>query len=376
MPGISPVPYHTSFEVVRKDEVEAIRTLQNAFAGTVNEVAESKGHAYRAVHAKGQALLRGSLEVLDGLDVLFAQGLFARSGSYEVLLRWSSPPVEPLPDGISTPRAVALKVLDVPGERLDPSRPSRSQDFLMVNASAFALPDPQSLLPATALLAASTRRFETGKKAFSAVMRTVEGAIEALGGMSVKLKGIGGEPQRHPLGETYYTQTPFLYGPYMAKFALAPVSPALLALAGAPLDNGDDAQRAALAAHFAQEGGEWELRVQLCTDLDAMPIEDAAVEWPEALSPYVAVARLKVGPQRSWDAAASPRFEDGLAFDPWNCVAAHRPLGAINRARREVMAVSREVRSNLNRCPIHEPAAARSAGHDQPQAQSHEDRTG
>ncbi|MFC0254530.1 catalase family protein [Massilia consociata] len=355
--AISPIPYQPGHETVRKDEAEAIRTLQHAFAGMANDVAEAKGHAYRAVHAKGHAILRGTLTVLDGLPAHYAQGVFARAGSYPVLLRWSSPPAEKLSDAVSTPRAVAFKVLGVPGERLDPARPGQSQDFLMVNAPAFALPDPQRLLPATSLLAASTERFEAGKKLASAVLRTVEGAVEALGGMSVKLKGIGGEPQRHPLGETYFTQTPFLYGQYMAKFSLAPVSASLLALRGAPLDNGDDAQRDALRAHFAEQGGEWELRVQLCTDLEKMPVEDASVAWPEELSPYVAVARLRVDPQPSWDPVASPKLEDETAFDPWNCVAAHRPLGAINRARREVMAVSREVRTGFNRCPIHEPAS-------------------
>jgi hypothetical protein len=357
MTSISPIAYQPAFEVVRKDEVEAIRTLQNLFAASSNKVAEANGHACRAVHAKGHALLRGRLTVLPDLPASLAQGLFAQPGSYDALLRWSSPPADALPDGFSTPRAVAVKLIDVPGERLDTTRPSRSQDFLMVNAPAFALPDPQSLLlPAGPLLAASHGGFETAKKLASSMLRKAERALEARGGMSVKLKGIGGEPQHHPLGETYFTQTPFLYGPTMAKFSLAPVAASLLALTGAPLDNGDDAQREALRAYFAGEGGEWELRVQLCTDLAKMPIEDASVEWPQELSPYVAVARLRVEPQQSWDPVASPTMEDGIAFDPWNCVAAHRPLGAINRARREVMATSRDVRASFNRCPIHEPS--------------------
>lgn len=355
MSSISPIDYEPGVEIVRKDEVEAIRTLQNAFATSTYRLAEARGHACRAVHAKGHALLRGSLTILDGLPAQYAQGLFAQAGRYAVLLRWSSPPAGQLPDSVSTPRAVALKVQDVPGERLDATRPGRSQDFLLVNAPAFALPDPQSLLPATALLPASAEGLEAGKKAFSAVLRGVEGAIEALGGMSVKIKGVGGEPQHHPLGETYFSQTPFLYGRHMAKFALAPVSGSLLALYGAPLGNEDDAQREALQAFFAGQCGEWELRVQLCTDLEKMPIEDASREWPQELSPYVAVARLTVAPQDSWDPVASPKLEDETAFDPWNCVAAHRPLGAINRARREVMKVSREVRAEFNRCPIHEP---------------------
>ena len=357
MTAVHPLRYQPGHEHIAVDEAEAIHSLQNVFAGMAHQVAEAEGHAHRAVHAKGHALLRGRLTILGHLPPAYAQGLFSTPGCYAVMLRWSSPPAEQLPDSVSTPRAVALKVLDVPGDRLDTAKEGSSQDFLMVNGPAFARPDPQAFLPDAKLLAATTNRTPAGKSALSAVMRTAEAAVEALGGKSTKLKGMGGEPQRHPLGETYFTQTPFLYGEYMAKFSLAPVSPALLALDGAGLPNDANAQRAAIAAHCANEGGEWELRVQLCTDLDKMPVEDASVAWPEEASPYVTVARLRVEPQASWDEAASPRLEDGMAFDPWNCLSAHRPLGAINRARREVMATSRQLRSEFNRCPIHEPDA-------------------
>lgn len=82
-----------------------------------------------------------------------------------------------------------------------------------------------------------------------------------------------------------------------------------------------------------------------------MPIEDASIEWPESESPWMPVARLIVPSQASWDDEA-PASEDRLAFAPWNALAAHRPLGAVNRARRGVMAASRQFRSDFNGCPI------------------------
>lgn len=252
----------------------------------------------------------------------------------------------------------------MPGERFDAAEPGHSQDFLMVNGPVFARPGPQGFLPDVQLLAAGIERMSAAKAAISTVMRGAEAVLEAVGVKSVRIKGLGGEPQRHPLGETYFSQTPFLYGRYMAKFSLAPVSAALTNLGGAALANDADAQRKAIAAFFSDANGggaEWELRAQLCVDIDAMPVEDASVAWPEDLSPYVAVARLCVPHQPSWDPAGSPQLEDETAFDPWNCLAAHRPLGAVNRARREVMAVSRQLRSEFNRCPIHEPAATRKA---------------
>jgi len=351
-----PIPYSADVEHIAIDEAETIHTMQNVFVEMARKVAEAEGHAHRAVHAKGHALVRGKLTVLDNLPPQLAQGLFGQAGSYDVLLRWSSPPAEQLPDSVSTPRAVAMKVLNVPGERFDTAKQGHSQDFLMVNGPAFSAPTPKAFLANVKLLAATTNRIETGKKVISAVMRGAEAALEAVGGESGKLKSMGGEPQHHPLGETYFSQTPYLYGGYMAKLSLAPVAPQLTSLDGESIKSEDDAQRAALGAHFAGQGGEWELRVQLNVDLDQMPIEDAAVEWPQDLSPYIAVARVRIEPQSSWD-ASSPRLEDETAFDQWNCLAAHRPLGGINRARRDVMKTSREFRSSFNRCPIHEPAA-------------------
>lgn len=353
----NPIAFRSEFEHAEKDEAETIHAMQQVFADMARKVAEAEGHAHRAVHAKGHALVHGKLTVLENLPPALAQGLFAQAGSYDVLLRWSSPPAEQLPDGVSTPRAVALKVLEVPGERLDPSKEGHSQDFLMVNGPAFSAPTPQAFLKNVKLLAATTNRSETGKKVMSAVMRGAEAVVEAVGGESGKLKAMGGEPQHHPLGEHYFSQTPYLYGQYMAKFSLAPVAPNLTGLDGASIGSDDDAQRAAIAGHFAGQGGEWELRVQLNVDIDRMPIEDAATEWPEGLSPYIAVARVRLAPQTSWDASLQ-RLEDAIAYDQWNCLLAHRPLGAVNRARREVMATSRAFRSSFNRCPIHEPSAS------------------
>lgn len=352
----NPITYRPDLEHAESDEAETIQGLQTVMVEMAKKVAEAEGHANRAVHAKGHALVRGKLTVLDNLPPQLAQGLFAKAGNYDVLLRWSSPPAEQLPDGVSTPRAVAMKVLDVPGARLDTAKEGNSQDFLMVNGPAFSVPDPQGFLKNVKLLAATTNRSETGKKVISAVMRGAEAALEAVGGESGALKSMGGEPQHHPLGETYFSQTPYLYGPYVAKFSLAPVAPELTSLDGSDIPSEIDAQREAIQTHFAAHGGEWELRVQLNVDPEKMPIEDASKPWPEDLSPYVAVARVRLAPQTSWD-AGSQRLEDGIAFDQWNCLAEHRPLGALNRARRVVMEDSRQFRSSFNRCPIHEPSA-------------------
>lgn len=355
-----PLRYQPRFEEAPAGEQEAVDGLKEVFAGMSRTVADHEGHAFRAVHAKGHALLRGQLRVPGGLDADYAQGLFARAADYPVLVRVSSPPAEQLPDSVSTPRALAIKVLGVQGERAPGGGEAHTQDFLMVNGPAFSAPGPAAFLRAARLLAATTERMPRTKKAISATLRGTGALLESLGGESARLKGMGGEPREHPLGETFFTQVPFLYGSCMAKFSLAPRSPALLALENAALPDGDDAQREAIATFFRELDApvEWDLRAQLCRDLERMPIEDPTVEWPEALSPWQTVARLVVPPQDAWSESAQAD-EDSLAFSPWHALAAHRPLGGINRARRQVMEVSRRFRAEFNRCPIHEPRAGR-----------------
>ena len=129
---------------------------------------------------------------------------------------------------------------------------------------------------------------------------------------------------------------------------------------GTPVDANDrpDVLREAVSEYFATKGGEWEFRVQLCTDLDTMPIEDASVVWPEETSPYIAVGRLQVDPQPSWDPAMVAAVDEGLAFSPWHGLAAHRPLGSVMRARNSTYTSSVEFRGKHNGCPIHEPKTA------------------
>lgn len=361
MNAISPaISYHAGVEHPEADEAESIAALEELFVRMARTVAEHEGHAHRAVHAKGQGLLSATLEVAAGLPPEFAHGLFASAGTYEAIVRLSSPPAEQLPDNVSTPRAMALKVLGTTGARAAGGGEEHSQDFLMVNGPIFSSPGVKGFLRSAKLLAATTERMPRTKEVISATLRGVERTLEAMGGGSGKIKGLGGQPQVNPLGETYFSQVPFLYGPYIAKFSLAPVSPALVALHGAPLEGEADAQRDAVSDFFGQLQApvEWALRVQLCRNLDSMPVEDASVEWPEEHSPFVEVARLIVGPQAGWDGARAAAREDTLAFSPWHALAEHRPLGSINRARRVVMAASRGFRSSFNRCPIHEPASS------------------
>jgi hypothetical protein len=360
MPTAHPIRFDPSMETPEADEAETQRELNETFRAILETTSGDYGHAVRSVHAKAHGIIRATLTVSDGLSDAYAQGLFARPGEHPAILRISTNPGDILDDSVSAPRGLALKVLGVEGERLaGAAEGAATQDFVMANAPAFAAPDPKAFLKNLKQLAATTDKGEGLKKAFSAVLQTVEGALETVGGKSSLLTQLGGAPNTHPLGETYYSQTPFLYGPYVAKFSVAPVSPGLTELTGSRVNTHDrpNALREDVSETMIEQRAVWEFRVQLLTDPGKMPIENASVRWDEEASPYVTVATIVAEPQASWTPGQSEATEDKLSFAPWHGLAAHRPLGAINRARRPAYEISAGFRAEFNRCPIHEPRA-------------------
>ena len=356
---LSPLRHEPSFEVIAPDEAETIDGLVDTMRQINAKTLEESGHANRSVHAKAHALLTGEMTVLDTMPGDYAQGIFAESRTYPVVIRISTNPGDILDDKVSAPRGMAVKVIGVEGPRLPGSEELATQDFVMIDAPTFSAPDAKSFLKTLKLVAATTDRGEGLKKALSAVLRGTERALEAVGGKSGTLISMGGHPLTNPAGETFHTQVPLLYGPYVAKLSVTPASSDLKALTGAPVDlkGKPNGLRDALVNYFAEHGGEWDVRVQLMTDREAMPVEDASVVWPDDKSPHVTVARIRVVPQSAWDEVRHRRLDEEMAFSPWHGIEAHRPLGSIMRARKPAYAMSSQFRATANECPIHEPRA-------------------
>jgi hypothetical protein len=339
LPYLKPLRFEPGFEQPEADEADVIRQTSETMGKIREKTFADSGHAIRSVHAKSHGLLRGTLTVSHDLPAAYAQGLFEKTGQYPLLMRLSSTPGDILPDQVSTPRGCALKIIGVQGDRLPDSQADVTQDFVLVNGGpTFQVANLKRFLANLKLLAATADKAEGAKVIVSTAMKAIEKGIEALGSTSAKIRNMGGEPETHILGESFFSQVPVLFGPYYAKVVLVPVSDGLRALTGAPLPAGDNplVLREAVLDYFRIAGGEWELRAQLATDLDQMPIEDASVEWPEDQSPYVTVA-------------------DGMAFSPWHGLAAHRPLGSIMRGRRVAYLHSARFRAEHNGKPVAEP---------------------
>jgi hypothetical protein len=352
-----PIRFDPSMEHIAPNEAETRAALIETLRSISETTFEHSGHASRAVHAKSHGVLRGKVNVPPGLPPQLAQGLFAKAGEYDVAMRFSTLPGDVLDDHVSTPRGLAVKIIGVEGARLPCSENDTTQDFVLVNGPAFAAPNAEAFLGNLKTLAATTDRVEGLKRVVSAVARATEAVLEAFGHKSPLVLTLGGQPLTNILGETFYSQAPILYGDYIAKIAVVPVSDRLTALTGQHLDMAGkpNALRQAVEEFFDLDSAEWEIRAQLCTDLQTMPIEDASVIWPEDQSPYVAVARISVPSQNSWSREGIAAIDEGMAFSPWHGLAAHRPLGSVMRARNDTYASSAEFRASRNGCPIHEP---------------------
>jgi hypothetical protein len=356
---VTPLLFTPDVEVIDGDEPQLIASIVEQMAASSRCAFERHRHAIRDAHAKSNGLLTGELVVHDNLPPELRQGVFATPRTYAIVARLSSAPSDIHSDEIPAARGFAFKIIGVDGERLVPDIAGHNQDFLMVNFPALAfgtLPKYKRML---GLLEANAGAPDTFQRLVAGTAHGAKQVLESLGGTpGATLDGLARD-NHHPLGETYHTQAALRYGDHIAKLSLSPASADVRALHGRNIDDiGYAGMREAISAHFAHTGAEYTLSVQLCADLERMPVEDAAIAWPEELSPHRPVATLRFAPQSTAHPARQVYGDDSLSFNPWNGVAAHQPLGAIMRVRRVAYERSTAFRHAMNARPRVEPTQA------------------
>jgi len=361
MPTPSPdacyVPYDDSLEVKHPDEEKTSAELTAVMRRISETINDRSRNAFRSVHAKSHALLKAQMKVLNDIPAYLRQGIFQPGQDYPVIMRFSTNPGDILADSISSPRGLGVKVIGVGGEMVPNHTGQMTQDFVLVNAKAFGAPDAAGFLKIAQLLEQHVADSVGLKQFVSTSTRVLENALEAFGGESDALRAFG-HPETNILGESFYSQAPIRYGRYIAKVGIEPGSENLKQLTGKHVEHlgkrysglRDEAEK-----FFETQTAEWNLCVQLCTDLERMPIEDASVKWPEDLSPYVPVARIIAGPQNAYSPERRIYVDEKLSFSPWHCLAAHRPLGNIMRARFEAYKMSSRFRHSANGREMIEP---------------------
>jgi catalase len=350
------LPYSDSVEHKQDNEDQIISQITAAMAGIAETMADRFRHAMRPVHAKSHGLLKAQLRVYDNLPEYLAQGLFARAENYPAIMRFSTTPGDILSDMISVPRGLGIKVLGVQGQMLPENEGANTQDFVLVNGKVFGAKNAAEFLEGQKTLGQHITDDPGIKQIVSEVARGTNAVLTAFNEPNPTLANIG-YPKTQILAETYGSHAPIRFGDYFGKIIVTPYSANLKRL-------GEDkfhthghysALKENIQDFFNTETAVWEIEVQLCTDLDKMPVEDAATPWPEDLSQYIPIGQIVATPQKTYSPARRVYVDDHLSFNPWHALEAHRPLGNIMRARRAAYAAARDQRAMNNAVTISEP---------------------
>jgi catalase len=277
--------------------------------------------AQRDAHAKAHGCVKAKFAVAEGLPPELAVGLFATPKSWDATVRFSNSERIPQSDRTKDGRGMAVKLDGI------------EQDFVMINHPVFFVRN-----------AADYIDFVEGEKKndhysfFFGLRPPWRWRLHELwNGIHIK-----GHPLRSPLEERYFSMTPYKLGTRAIKFSARPCSSQISTVPA----QGDNVLAAMLANGLRNGEGCFEFQVQLQGDPHAMPVEDPTLEWDEAKSPFRTVARITIPAQ-------TPELQncENLAFAPWHAQPDHRPLGGINRVRKEAYQRISTLRHDRNHVP-------------------------
>lgn len=299
-------------EVIDPDEAEVTAAFI-AFLEEASRQRHPSGTIRRFNQGRAAGCVDAEFVVPDGLPSALRVGLFAVPGTYRAFIRFGN--ALSGSDEEKDTRGMSISVAGVPGENLTPG--ATSQDFVLNSHPVMVARDSKSFMD---FLEANE---EGGLRRIVYLASHPEVARIGLAAR--------GNPTCH-LDIPYWSTTPYLFGPgravkYIARPASGRTTPMPEALSDHYLDE-------ALRNHLAAGDARFDFLVQFQTDPERMPIEDATVEWKEEDSPYVGVASIRIPQQPVASPGTGPCEQ--VAFNPWHCLAAHRPLGSMNRARRAI----------------------------------------
>jgi hypothetical protein len=300
------------------------------------------GGAQRFGNTKTFGVLRAEFHVRADVPEPLRRGLFAEPATYPAWVRFSGPGPYAPPDLEDFGQcSVGIKVMGVLGEKLLPDE-KETQDLILVSPASFVTPNIQE-----------NAKMQKWVRAKAPLVYAIKPGDSHLLHLFMQL--LYSPMHANPLEVQYYSNVPFMLGDEQAvEYSLKPVQSGHSRI---PVHPAENYLRDAMVRTLRQGSWTMDFMVQVQTDPHLMPIEDATVKWPERLSPYVPVARLKLLQQR-FDSDEQLRFADVLRYNPWHSLAAHRPLGNSNRARRRMYAELAELRQQMNQVSHVEPTGS------------------
>ena len=295
--------------------------------------------AERAGNTKTYGVVRGEFRVLDNIPPNYKHGIFAKAKTYPAWIRFGGPgPASPPDIADSGILSIGIKLMGVPGEKLLDDEKA-TQDFTGISCPTFTTPNIVENLKLQKLIYARTPVFYFIKPFDSHFL-------------DMTMQGIYARMNRSPLEVRYWSCVPYLLGEGQAmKYSVTPCSNRKTKI---PWNPPDDWLRQSLAMTLSNMDAEFDFSIQLQTNAKRMPVEDASIEWPERLSPFVPVAKIVI-PKQEFRSPAQDKFARELSFNPWHCIAEHRPLGNQNRARYLIYSELSRLRQAMNQEPHIEP---------------------
>lgn len=294
----------------------------------------------RRLHVKAHGCVHARFTVAPDLPAELRAGVFAEPRSYDAIVRFSNGLRKAQADRQPDARGMVLKLFGVPGKKLlEDEADAVTQDFTLLNHPTFFVRNPADFSefsrcvdrvgnPFPFLLGFNPLRWHL--RELFALLRSTR-------------------PIANPLGARYWSQVPSRLGSLVVKYSAVPLVDALR-----PDSHGDDYLRRVMVAQLAKGPVDFDFQVQVRTDPERMPVEDALVEWSERRAPFRSVARLHI-PAQDFVTPAREAYCEQLSFTAWHALPEHRPLGGINRMRRAAYHASQELRHRRNGVPRREP---------------------
>ena len=295
--------------------------------------------AERAGNTKTYGVVRGEFRVLENIPPAYKHGVFAQPKSYPVWIRFGGPgPLSPPDVEDSGILSIGMKLMGVPGEKLLPDEKA-TQDFTGISCPTFTTPNILENLKLQKQIYARTPVFY--------FLNPLDSHY-----LDMTMQGIYSRMNTSPFEVSYWSCVPYLLGEGQAmKYSVRPCSDRKTKV---PWNPPDDWLRQSMAQTLSQTDVELDFLIQLQTDFKRMPIEDAAIEWPERLSAFVPVAKITI-PKQEFRSPEQMVFARNLSFNPWHSIADHRPLGNQNRARFTIYSELSRLRQSMNTEPHVEP---------------------
>jgi len=318
MPG----PLDLAREDVSPDE-RSVTADFIAFLKAASAARHPTGTIRRFNQARASGCVEAEFTVVTGLADELKVGLFQQPRSYSAWIRLAN--ATTMSDREKDVRGMSIKVRDVRGDNL--TRAIDVQDFVLNSHPVMMVPGPREFLELLRAVEAG------GWRRARYFLTHVRAARIAFASRQ--------QPSCH-LDIPYWSTTPYLFGDGRAvKYIVRPVSHAEH---GRPTVT-DTYLHDELRRRLATEDVALDFCVQFQRDARTMLIEDASVEWSEHESPYVRVAEVRI-PRQSIDVPNRELACERTSFNPWHSLAAHRPLGAMNRVRRAIYDAMQQFRES------------------------------